>query len=80
MSIEYVVICDECGIVLSASRRNAKLARESAAESEWRAVHRSPHDFCRSCHVGRVGNARYDRNLSRSAERALNLAKIGGNS
>jgi hypothetical protein len=78
MSIDYCVICDECGIIIGISRTSARQARNAAADSPYRAVHRSPHDFCRSCHVGRVGNARYDRCISRSEERALNRAKIGG--
>lgn len=76
MSIDYCVICDECGIILSASRKNARQARDIAAISEFRAVHRSPHDFCRSCHNGRTRDAAYDRNCARREE-ALNRAKRG---
>jgi hypothetical protein len=80
VSIDYCVICDECGIVLAASRKNAKQARDLAAISEFRAVCRSPQDFCRECHEGRVRDAHYDRMISAADERRLNLAKLGGDS
>ena len=49
MSIEYLVICDECARVLTGSQKNAATAREDAKQAGARVALPGGRDLCAVC-------------------------------